>query len=101
MRDDKERYLDDTMLGLIYFFGAVIALGLLASWMYTDSPPLKPAVTQPVEKTENPYPQFPKLNAHCNTCKQCANPISETGEEQGLCEDGFKLLQEDVLEAKE
>ena len=101
MRDDKERYLDDTMLGLIYFFGAVITLGLLASWIYTDYPPPKPAVVRPVEKTETPYQQFPKLSKHCGTCKQCASPISETGEEQGLCEEGFRLLQEDVLETKE
>lgn len=57
-----------------------------------------PVTVQPVEK---PYADFPKLSKHCETCKQCASPISDTGEEQGLCEEGFKLLQQDVLEAKE
>jgi hypothetical protein len=101
MRDDKERYLDDTMLGIIYFFGAVIAIGLLANWFYAGSPLQNPAVVPPVEKTEKAYPQFPKLSKHCDTCKQCANPLNENGEEQGLCDEGFRLLQEDVLEAKE
>lgn len=92
--------------GLVFLvICAVVTVGAVSlynrvrygEWHPTVYVPEKPAVVQPAEK---PYAQFPLLSKHCETCKQCANPISETGEEQGLCEEGFRLLQEDVRNSK-
>jgi hypothetical protein len=54
----------------------------------------KPAPSQPVV-----YPQYPKLSAHCRECKQCASPMDADGNEQSLCEEGFRLLQDDLRPA--
>jgi hypothetical protein len=52
-------------------------------------------MTEPAEK---PYPQFPRLSAHCLTCHQCATPMEEDGTENSICEEGFRLMQEDMKE---
>jgi len=57
-----------------------------------------PSVNSPTSPT--PYSQYPKLSAHCRTCKQCASPMSESGEEQSLCDEGFRLLQDDLRPGK-
>lgn len=49
--------------------------------------------------TKQPYAEYPLLNKHCETCKQCASPMNEQGEEQGLCEEGFALFQKDIENA--
>lgn len=89
---------DDKALGggcLLVLLVVFIAAAYFQTRPHPRSPaPLKqPVVVVPAEK---PYAEFPLLSRHCETCKQCASPISETGEEQGLCEEGFRLFQEDL-----
>lgn len=82
-------------LGL-FVVGALCLWVLLVVWSKQKTVrPLTPEAPV-VEKTEKPYAQFPKLSEHCETCKQCASPMNDAGEEQGLCEEGFRLLQEDM-----
>jgi hypothetical protein len=50
--------------------------------------------------SDTPYADYPLLNRHCETCKQCASPISDQGEEQGLCEEGFVFFQQDLENAR-
>jgi hypothetical protein len=49
--------------------------------------------------SEKPYAEYPLLSKHCETCPICANPISEQGEEQGMCEKGFECFQKDLENA--
>lgn len=88
------------LLDLVFvlaFVGGFMLLAALGNWLFKPATPgEKPAVITP---DEGRYAQFPRLCRHCTKCKQCASPISETGEEQGLCEDGVRLLQEDMREA--
>lgn len=39
----------------------------------------------------------PGFDGHCRACKQCGGGLlDENGEEQGLCEEGFRLWQDDL-----
>jgi nitrous oxide reductase accessory protein NosL len=53
---------------------------------------------------QSPVPQSaatPTFDAHCLTCKQCGGGLlDENGEEQGLCEEGFRLWQADLRAGK-
>lgn len=58
-----------------------------------------PEKMQPVEiPVENPYKHFAKFSKHWDTCAQCNAPLINSKGEQsaGFCEEGFRLLQEDV-----
>ena len=51
--------------------------------------------------TANPQPAAtPTFDAHCRACKQCGGGLlDENGQEQGLCEEGFRLWQDDLRRA--
>jgi hypothetical protein len=50
----------------------------------------------PVQPASRPD-STPTFDAHCRTCKQCGGGLlDEKGNEQGLCEEGFRLWQEDL-----
>jgi hypothetical protein len=52
-----------------------------------------PAPSQPAL----PPTSTPTFDAHCRTCKQCGGGLlNENGEEQSLCEEGFRLWQADL-----
>jgi nitrous oxide reductase accessory protein NosL len=39
----------------------------------------------------------PTFDDHCQTCKQCGGGLlDENGQEQGLCEEGYRLWQDDA-----
>jgi nitrous oxide reductase accessory protein NosL len=39
----------------------------------------------------------PTFDAHCRSCKQCGGGLlDENGQEQGLCEEGWRLWKEDT-----
>ncbi len=61
-----------------------LAAGCQAAKPLPVSPVKKPAAT-------------PSFDDHCRECKQCSGgPFDENGEEQSLCEEGFRLMQEDL-----
>lgn len=39
---------------------------------------------------------FPLFTAHCKTCQQCGNPQATPDGPESLCEEGFKLWQQDM-----
>jgi len=42
----------------------------------------------------------PTFDAHCRACKQCGGGLlDENGNEQSLCDDGFRLWQADLRAA--
>lgn len=42
----------------------------------------------------------PTFDVHCRACKQCGGGLlDENGQEQGLCEEGFRLWQQDMRRA--
>jgi hypothetical protein len=44
----------------------------------------------------------PLFDAHRKTCRHCSNPLMDPdGTENGLCEDGYALLQQDMRNAIE
>ena len=46
------------------------------------------------------YPEYPQLSAHCRTCPQCSKPLmDEDGNENSICEEGFRLMQDDMRNA--
>lgn len=46
-------------------------------------------------------PQYPLWRAHCRSCTQCASePVGPTGDDQSLCDIGFRLLQQDIRNAR-
>lgn len=50
--------------------------------------------TKPVEKPKNLFKE------HCVCCKQCGGGLlNARGEEQSLCDEGFRMFQEDVRKA--
>lgn len=76
----------------LFVVGALCLWALLA--ILPDQPPSRPPTA---EKTENPYAQYPLFSVHWELCPQCRAPLmNENGEENGLCEMGFKLLKEDM-----
>lgn len=82
-------------------FGLFVAGALFLWALLAILPPQNPAHPQAAEKVENPYPQFPLFSVHWELCPQCRSPIiNDKGEELGLCEMGFKLLQEDLRARK-
>lgn len=81
----------------------LFVVGALCLWVLLSIlPPQNPINSPPVEKVENPYPQFPLFSVHWELCPKCRAPlINEKGEESdGFCEEGFRLLQEDVRNSK-
>lgn len=43
----------------------------------------------------------PTFDAHCRACKQCGGGLlDENGQEQSLCDEGFRLWQEDLRRGK-
>ena len=97
----REKHSWTTVFSFSCIAGWIVLPAILGGCLQqTEILKARPSVVQPAENAEKPYAQFPKLSAHCDTCKQCAGPLmSETGEEQSLCEAGFRLLQEDLLDA--
>ena len=43
---------------------------------------------------------FPLFTAHCSTCQQCGNPQITPDGPESLCEEGFKLWQQDMRSHK-
>jgi len=68
----------------------LVCLALIAG---CQSPVPSPPVQQPAAT--------PTFDAHCLTCKQCGGGLlDENGEEQGLCDEGFRLWQADLRAGK-
>lgn len=82
----------------LFVVGALCVWALLA--ILPEKPPLR---TTAAEKEENPYPHYPMFSLHWDKCPQCRAPlINAKGEESdGLCEMGFRLLQEDMRHSKQ
>lgn len=80
----------------------LFVVGALCLWfLLSILPDQPPTQTSTAEKTENPYPHYPMFSLHWEKCPQCRAPLlNEKGEETGLCEMGFRLLQEDMRHTK-
>jgi hypothetical protein len=58
-----------------------------------QSPVPSPPVRQPAAT--------PTFDAHCRSCKQCGGGLlDENGQEQSLCEEGYRLWKEDMRPGK-
>ncbi len=57
-------------------------------------------VNKPTEpRSHARYVEYPKLSAHCRGCPQCSKPLmNDDGTENSICEEGFRLMQEDMKE---
>lgn len=81
----------------------VFVVGALFLWaLLAILPAQPPSRTSTAEKPVNPYSQYPMFSLHWEKCPQCSAPlINAQGEESGgLCEMGFRLLQEDMKNSK-
>jgi hypothetical protein len=71
------------------------AIAMLVALLLGCSEAVPPTPTKPVAI---PTPGF---DSHCKTCKQCGGGLlDENGQEQGLCEEGFRLWQQDLRDGK-
>ena len=71
------------------------AIAMIVALLTGCSATVPPTPTKPIEI---PTPGF---NAQCQTCKQCGGGLlDENGQEQGLCEEGFRLWQQDLRDSK-
>lgn len=81
-------------LGVMLAFAAALFFGF---WLFSPPAPPEQPMTAPAEKPalEGGMPLF---DAHWWSCPQCRAPlINDKGEESGgMCEEGFRLFQEDM-----
>jgi hypothetical protein len=77
-----------------------IAVLLVGNWLFSGPDVEKPPLVQPAEKpAAHPFgDELPLYGQHWWSCPQCRAPlINDKGEESGgMCEEGFRLFQEDM-----